>query len=143
MTQLRQILILEAIENRKDVYIEFINKYFMPFSEYNSVKYLRQYEIREEVNNDAYIFILELSDNIKDVRQIIKLIKELELDEQLLDTYETISIGINTIIRGSKDKLKAQIEPILKQMNSEKLEEFNKRVVGYFKYEPKEQLRIF
>jgi uncharacterized protein (UPF0305 family) len=134
MKELERILINEALDSRLGNYQKFINKFFMGISGYNSVQDLRQYELGEEISNDAFIFSIELSDNLKEVRQSIKLIKKNEFDEQLLLEYETILVALNTIIRGSKYKLKQRLEPVLKQLKPEQLQAYNNRVVPYFKF---------
>jgi len=136
MKELERVLLNEALENRLGNYQKFINKFFMGISGYNSVQDLRQYELGEEITSDALIFTFELSDSLKDVRQIIKLIKKYEFDEQLLFEYETIAIALNTIIRGCKEKLKQKLEPVLKQMKPEILQTYNNRVIHYFKFIP-------
>lgn len=136
MKELERILINEALDSRLSNYFKFVNKFFMGFSGYDSVKYLRQYELGEEITNDAFIFTFGLSDSLKDVRQIIKLIKKYDFDEQLLFEYETIAIALNTIIRGCKAKLKQKLEPVLKQMKPEVLQTYNNRVIHYFKFIP-------
>lgn len=127
-------LINEAINNRHDTYLKFIDKFFMGFSEYNSLRDLRQYEIGEEINGDAWLFAIELSDNIKDVKAIIKTIKKLGIDPNLLAEYENIETGLKTIVRGCKDKLKQKLKPVLQKMSKQQLETYNKRVISYFRY---------
>jgi len=136
ITEFERTLILESIENKHSKYLDFINKYFMGFSEYNSVKDLRQYEIGEEILNNAMIFTFELSDTLKEVKQIIKLIKKYEFDDYVLEQYEIIVTAINTIIRGCKEKLKTKLEILLKHMKPETIETYNNRVVSYFRYAP-------